>query len=139
MKELILTEAIDLSYCKIRYEGPVVYFVFKEGAELGFPEIRECTYHAERLSGKKPYLVLSDARVNMNVTQEGRKVASDIKEAPLLRGTAVLVKNTALKIATNYFTKFGGPNYPFRAFTDKQKAIDWLMKLWENGQLQFPV
>ena len=32
---------INLKYVTIRYEAPVVSFIYKPGAELGFPEIKE--------------------------------------------------------------------------------------------------
>jgi len=124
-----MKESINLGYVKIHYEEPIVYFVFSDNVELGFPEIRELTASAEKLSNNRPYLSFSDARVNVNVTHEGRKFAADINEAPLHRGTAVLVKNTALKIAANFFMNFGQPKYPFRAFTDETEAIQWLLKI----------
>ena len=96
-----IPDIIDLEYVTIYYEAPVVYFIFKEEVELGFPEIRELTSCAEKLSGNKPYLVFSDVRLNVGVTSEGRRVAADVKEAPLHRGTAVLVNNNMFKIAVN--------------------------------------
>lgn len=124
-----LQEIAKLYYVSMYYEEPVVHFTFKEGAELGFPEIRELTACAEKLSGNKPYVVFSDARVNMSVTTEGRRVSADSKEAPLHRGSAVLVNNNMLKLAMNFFGNFKTPSFPFRAFTDKQKAIEWLLQL----------
>lgn len=121
------TETIELDYVTISYKEPVVYLVFKDGAELGFPQIRELTSHAEKLCGNKPYLVFSDTRAKVNVTPEGRKVSADSKEAPLHRGTAVLVKSSMIKIAINFFGGLQKPMYPFRAFTDKKEAIDWLL------------
>jgi hypothetical protein len=120
---------VKLPYVNITYEDPIVYFIFIEGAELGFPEIRELTACAEKLSGNKPYLSFSDARVNLSVTNEGRRVAADLKNAPLVRGNAILLKNNMLKVAANFFYNFNKPLFPFRAFTDKEKAISWLLSL----------
>ncbi len=120
---------VELPYVTIYYEKPIVHLIFKEGAELGFPEIRELTSYAEKLSGNLPYFVFSDVHANVSVTPEGRRVAADIKEAPLHRGSAVLVNNSMLKLAVNFFSGFKKPLFPYRAFTDKQKAIDWLLQL----------
>lgn len=120
---------IDLEYVTIYYEEPVVYLNFKEGAELGFPQIRELTSHAESLSGNKPYFVFSDVRLPVSVTPEGRRVAADVKEAPLHRGSAVLVSNEMFKLAINFFNGLKKPSFPYRAFTDKQEALEWLLKL----------
>ena len=93
------------------------------------PEVRELTAIAEKLSGNKPYFVFTDARTNPNVTQEGRRVAADQNEAPLNRGAAVLVNDNMMKLAINFFYGFKKPLYPFRAFTDKEKAFAWLAGL----------
>ncbi len=124
-----VSQEIDLAYCKIHYEKPIVYFIFKEGTELGFPEMRECRANAEKLSGGKPYFTFSDVRQNVNMTKEGRKVASDEKEAPLHRGNVALVNSSPLKHVANFLANFSQAKYPFKAFTEKEKAIDWLLKL----------
>jgi hypothetical protein len=120
---------INLPYVTITYEAPIVYFIYKEGAELGFPEINELIYHAEKLSDKKPYFTFADACVNMNITNEGKRIISDITNMPFFRGTAVLVKNSMYKFAVNFINSFKKSEYPFRAFTNKQEAINWLLTL----------
>ncbi len=120
---------VELPYVTIHYNKPIVHLVFKEGVKLDFPEIKELTKYSEELSEQTPYFVFSDVALNVDVTPEGRKAAADDKNAPLHRGSAVLVNSTMLKLAANFFTNFSKPLYPFRAFTDKQKAIDWLLSL----------
>lgn len=120
---------IHLSYVDIKYEEPIVYFVFKEGVELGFPEIRELIACAEQLSGKKNYVTLSDVRVTVNITNEGKRVVSDPKNMPYFRGTAVLVKSSMYKFAVNFLNYYNRPKYPYRAFTSEKEAIAWLLTL----------
>jgi hypothetical protein len=120
---------IDLPYVHIRYRNPIVYYSYKEGAELGFPEIRELIMWAEKLSGQKPYVTFADARMSMNITNEGKRMVANVKNMPLFRGTAVLVKNSIYKFAVNFLNELNKRNYPFRAFTSKEKAVEWLLSL----------
>jgi hypothetical protein len=120
---------IELSYVTIKYKKPIVYFFYKEGTELGFPEIRELISYAEKLSSHKPYVTFSDVRVEMNITEEGKRVIADISNMPLFRGTAALVKNSVYKFGANFMSAFNKKGYPFRAFTDEREAIDWLLSL----------
>jgi hypothetical protein len=120
---------IELPYVSIKYKTPIVYFTYKEGAELGFPEIRELVSYAEKLSGQKPYLTFSDVRTTINITNEGKKMLEDMKNMPLFRGTAVLVHNSLYKYAANFLGNYNKPKYPFRAFTSEKKAIVWLLTL----------
>jgi hypothetical protein len=120
---------IQLPYVTIHYEEPIVYLVYKEGAELGFPEIRELIYYAEKVSGQKPYVTFSDVRMNLNITNEGKRVVENPDNMPLFRGTAILVKNNLYKFAVNFVEKFNNKKYPFRAFISKTEAIAWLLSL----------
>jgi hypothetical protein len=124
-----MMKTVKLPYAVINYASPIVYIKFEKEVELGFPEIRELTHHAEEISDRTPYFVLSDVSEMVSVTNEGRKLAANAKEAPLHRGTAVLVKSTLYQLAANFFSNFAKPLFPFRAFTDKQEAADWLLKL----------
>ena len=120
---------IDLSYVTIRYEAPIVYYNYKEGTELGFPEIKELISYAEELSGKRPYVTFADVRVSINLTIEGRRYLADTSNMPLFRGTAALVKNGMLSFAANFLSYFDKKLYPFKAFSEKEKAVAWLKKL----------
>ncbi len=120
---------IDLPYACITYIEPIVYFEYKEGAELGFPEIRKLISCAEELSSQKPYVTFADARVSINITNEGKRILSDMKNMPLFRGTAALVNNDLYKYAANLLSFYSSRKYPFRAFTSKEEAIKWLSAL----------
>ncbi len=120
---------VNLPYAAITYEEPIVYFVYKDGTELGFPEVRELISQAEKLSGNTPYVTFSDVRIDINITNEGKRILADMKNMPLFRGTAILVKNDMYKFAVNFISNFNKPSYPFRAFTKKKEAVDWLMSL----------
>ncbi len=120
---------INLSYVNIKYIEPIIYFEYKDGTELGFPEIRELIACSEKISGYKPYLTFSDVRIDINITNEGKRILEDPRNMPLFRGTAVLVKNELYKFAANFLSMYNKPKYPFRAFTSEKKAIDWLLSL----------
>jgi hypothetical protein len=128
MDDIIMNE-ISLDYVDIKYIDPIVYFVYKEGTELGFPEIRELISYSEKLSGNKPYVTFSDVRKNTKVTNEGKRILEDMKNMPLFRGTAVLVNNSLYKFAANFLHYYNKPGYPFRAFTSKKEAVEWLLTL----------
>lgn len=120
---------VALPYVDIRYEEPIVYFTFKNDAELGFPEIREFISIAEKLAGQKPYLTLADVRGNVNITEEGKRVINDVKNMPFFRGNAIVVKNNLYKYGANFMAYFNRRDFPFKAFTDKDEAVQWLLSL----------
>lgn len=121
-------QEIKLDYAELFYEVPLIHIVFKEDVELGFPQIRELTQVAERMSNHRPYLVLSEVKKNVNLTPEAKRISVDGSQSPLLRASAVVLNSSLLSIAANFFNKFNPPSYPFRFFTDKEKAKQWLLK-----------
>jgi hypothetical protein len=120
---------VDLPYVSVTFESPIVYYKYKDGAELGFPEMKEVIGAAEKLSWSRPYFTFSDVRVKMSVTPEGRKYIMDFRHMPYFRGAAVLVKSNMVSIALNFLTYFHKKKYPLKAFTSKEKALEWIKTL----------
>ncbi|HXB13767.1 MAG TPA: hypothetical protein VNZ45_17390 [Bacteroidia bacterium] len=120
---------MELEYVKIYYKAPIIHMAFKEGAELGIPEIRQLITYSEVLSKKNPYVTLSDVRVNMDVTHEGRRLTLNTKEAPFHRGSAIVVKNGLYQYAATLFSKFDKPAFPYRVFTNEHEARNWLLQI----------
>lgn len=120
---------IELPYARMYYKSPIVYIIFKENTELGFPEIRKMIKEAEKLSEGKNYFIFSDIRKGVNVTREGRRMAVNAKESPFHRGTAVFASNALYQLAANVFINFNKPEYPYKVFTDEQRATKWLLQL----------
>ncbi len=119
---------IEFSHTTVELRLGIVWLLFKENAELGVDEIKELIKATEKLSDYKPYLLMSDVRVNLSITPEARKVAADEKEAPLLVANAVIVNNLAIRLTANFFSSFNKPHFEFKVFNSEKKAIDWLMK-----------
>lgn len=124
-----LMSKIELSFAEVRYKKPIVYFLYKGDMELGFPEIRELVKAAELLSNHRPYVTLSDVRAGVRITKEGQRYVADLSNMPHFRGTAVLVRSSMLKFAMNVLKEFLRKDYPYKIFTDEQKAEAWLMQV----------
>lgn len=119
---------LKLSYATLKYEEPIIHITFIQGSELGFPEIKELVKYAEQLSGYKNYFVLSIGD-NITLTPEGRRFAFDERNSPYQKGTAVVVKNNAVSMDANLYMGFKQPEFPYKVFTERQKATDWLLSL----------
>lgn len=124
-----MPETIELPYVTLFYDAPVVFCRYKADHELGFPEIREMVTASERLSSGKPYVTLADVRKGLRITQQGKKLAASRTNMPLFRGTAVLVTSDLLRLAANMMNEIVSRNYPYKVFTDEEKAVSWLRSL----------
>ncbi len=119
---------IEFPHSIVTYNDPVITIVFKEGATLDVPEIRELILASEKLSDKKPYLLFSDSRVFLTITPEARRVSALKIEAPYLIANAALINNLPLVLTANFFAKFNQPHFKFKMFTSEKKAMKWLLE-----------
>lgn len=73
-----------------------------------------------------PLPLLADIR---NVKRSSKEVRDYINKNAdnLISKVAVLVNSGLPKIIGNMFLSFAKPDYPTRIFTNKQKALEWLL------------
>lgn len=119
---------VELPYATLENRNGIIWLVLKEDAELDVKEIKEFTKICEEFSGHKPYKLVSDARVNLTITSEGRKAAASEKISPLLVANAVLVNNTAVRLVANFFTSINKPHFRYKVFKEEKEALAWLKK-----------
>lgn len=121
-------QRIELEYVTVENREGIIWLTFKEGADLDTGEVREFIGACNVLSKGEPYLLISDARVNLTITSDGRKTAADKKEVPNLIANAVLVNNFAVRLTANFFISFNKPHFKYRVFNNEARALNWLKK-----------
>lgn len=117
---------VDLSTAFLRYEEPVMYLILKDHIQLNPTNIREIANSASELSEGKPYLLMSDARVEMAITPEGQGAAADKDILQLIRGSAILVSSWPKKMLVNLVIHFSNMPFPMKMFTHAGEALNWL-------------
>lgn len=119
-------EKIKLANAIVENRDGVIWIIIKEDAELTVSDIRDFAAAGEKLSGGKPYLQVTDARVSLDITTEGRKAAADKEVVPLVIAHAVLVNNAAVRLIANFFTSFDKPHFKNKVFNTESDALKWL-------------
>ena len=71
---------------------------------------------------------LIDGSIVKHLTKEAREVLSSEKASQNIAALAVIVRNPVTRAIANFFLKFQQPPYPFKLFTDPEKAKQWLRK-----------
>jgi hypothetical protein len=129
---------VELSYCTVLFKYPVTTLRFKENAELDVKEIREIFTTVDTLNNGRPGFVLTDARVDLTITAEGRKIAADKEEFPSLVANAVVLNSLPVKLTANFFLKFNKPHFKLRIFNTEEKAMEWLINLSLKSKNRVP-
>ena len=119
---------IQLRYASVEYKEPIVYLRFKNDVVLGAKEVLEIGEAGDKLCNHKPRLILTDARVPVDITKQGREVSSIPENYANVIANAVVVKWLAQRLIANVFMEVNKPPYPMRVFTDEKKAVNWLLE-----------
>ena len=82
----------------------------------------------EKASGSQPFLLLMNSNgFEFLMTKEARNLFNTYEKAiKLIKAEAVVINSTSTKILYNLLTKIHKPKFPFKAFTEEQKAREWL-------------
>lgn len=120
---------IELPYVTIHYDEPVVIFDYKNRTQLGVPELKKIVGISTELSGGKAYVTFSDARKDINMTDQARAYLAVPENMPLCKGAAILVSTTLFSYAVNFALHFSKRTYPVKAFVTEEKAREWLVSI----------
>jgi len=127
---------INFAFGGLEDRSGVIYFIIKDGAHLDVKEIHQLFEGCKELSGNKPFLLISDARVQLDITSEGRKAASARELGLVVAANAVLVNSLGVRLIANIFSKINKPPFPYQVFNDEEKALDWLRQYQDTPLLQ---
>jgi hypothetical protein len=116
----------DLSKLWIDKDG-ILYSIFKKEIELNVPVCKQCIALRHEISGGEKQYWLYDFNNIKSMPSEGKDYADKYGQ-DFLHATAALVHNHLQKYIVNIFIAIKKPHVPFRAFTNKQDAKNWLLK-----------
>jgi hypothetical protein len=124
---------IELEYVSVIYQKPIIYLRFKRHIVLGAKEILEIGEAGRKLSNSKHRLVLTDARIPVDISPEGAKAGSNPKNIADVVANAVLIRWLGQRLIANVFITINKPPYPTRVFTDEAKAVKWLLEKYKKA------
>jgi len=124
----VITE-IDLNEVNISLRSDGIMYVFlKENCVLDINLQDKLIDSYNTITGGKltPFLFMADTGVS--VTKEARDNAILIEERSPCIASAVIVNNLAYKLVANFYLQFNKPKRPYKVFSNKSDALEWLKK-----------
>ena len=104
----------------------------EEYSEWDLKEVKECfkVYQDLGFGNGHKALQLIDGRLSFNITKEGKDFAAANGKTFFI-ASAIVADNLATRIVVNFFNKFYKHDVPFKMFSTKRKAKEWLLKFRE--------
>jgi hypothetical protein len=116
----------DLSKLWIDKDG-ILYSIFKKEIEINVPICKQIIALRHEISAGEKQYWLYDFNNLKSMPSEGKAYADKYGQ-DFLHATAALVHNHLQKYIVNIFIAIKKPHVPFRAFTNRQEAKNWLLK-----------
>lgn len=123
---------IKNEYIEFWKEDGILFSRFQEGMEVDVERMKEAVKLREEISsGANQYWLYDITRVKF-ITKEARDYADKYGQN-YLHAVAVLVNSHITKFIFNTYIKLKKPIMPFIVFTNKEKALEWLLEVKEKG------
>jgi hypothetical protein len=87
----------------------------------------------EEISNNKNQYWCSDATKIKSITKEARDY-SEVNGQKLIYANAVVINSHVTKFIFNSYIKLKKVNFPFKAFTKKEDAIEWLKQIKSENE-----
>ncbi len=78
---------------------------------------------------ERPCLKLLDSRNSWIITSEAKKFSEKSDSTKRTIARAILVSNKTDAVLKNFLMKFNQPNIPCKLFTEREKAMEWLLSI----------
>ncbi|WP_051590778.1 DUF7793 family protein [Flavobacterium daejeonense] len=123
---------IKNEYIEFWQEDGILFSRFQGGVEVDVERMKEAVKLREEISsGVNQYWLYDITRVKF-ITKEARDYADQYGQN-YLHAVAVLVNSHITKFIFNTYIKLKKPIMPFFVFTNKKKALGWLLEVKEKG------
>lgn len=126
---------IKKDFEKIRmtlFENGIMNVVFKENFTVGLQDVEEVVNWVSEIANGRKFLNLMEGENNSEVDAEVRSFAASKDQNKFTIADAMVVQNISHRLLTNFYMRFNKPVKPTRLFTDKEKAIQWLLSQKES-------
>jgi hypothetical protein len=126
---------IEKDFEKIRmtlYENGIMSVLFKENFTVGLKDVEEVVAWVSEIANGRKFLNLMEGESNSEVDAEVRSFSASKEQNKFTIADAMVVKSISHRLLSNFYLKFNKPVMPTRLFTDKEKAIQWLLSQKES-------
>lgn len=125
----VILDALKLEFATLELRSDQILRIFlHENTVLDLDSVKKLHEAYHQICKGKKYYFLFEADENVVYTKDGREYSKDHeKEQPSLKVAAVSDK-LPYRMVVNFYMKFHRPTKSVRFFSNREKAIEWLLK-----------
>ncbi|MFI5204879.1 MAG: STAS/SEC14 domain-containing protein [Flavobacteriales bacterium] len=119
---------VDFEFATIQLRKDGIVEFTQKPVVIDIVEVKECHAAMDALQVNQPFLLLVIVPLGASSTKEAREYASQKNIRNRIKAQAIVVDSLATRIMANVYMKINRPQQPIKVFSDKEAAIDWLVK-----------
>lgn len=110
------------------FENGLMNVVFKDHRYIDIKDIHEVMDWVDEIALGRMFVNLMEGAYNTDLAPEVREFSASDKNNNFTIADALVISSQAHKLVTNFYIKFNKPAKPTKVFTDRMKAIEWLLE-----------
>lgn len=110
------------------YDNGIMNVVFGDNCYIDLRDISEVMNWVDEIAEGRMFINLMEGAYNTDLAPEVREFGASSSENKYTIADAMVITSDAHKIVTNFYLKFNKPVKPTKIFTDRNKAIEWLLE-----------
>ncbi len=118
------TLELNRAFCTLLEEG-VVNVIYKDNVEIELEDVVELRKVTEEMTNGKCYVSIYEAGEQTSITKEAREISTNDIHIKNRKALAIVVKNLAQRLISNFFINASKRSYPIKVFNSKAKALEW--------------
>ncbi|MEY2867688.1 MAG: hypothetical protein RIR01_88 [Bacteroidota bacterium] len=120
--------SVKNDYIEFWLENGILFSKFREGVEIDVERMKGVVRLREEISNGENQCWLYDLGNVKFITKEARDYADKYGQN-YLKVVAVIVDSHITKFIYNTYIKLKKPIMPFLVFTNREKAVEWLLEM----------
>lgn len=116
---------LENEFAKFYIENGILYFHYKENVNIDLDAAKKIVTDRLNFQQDVEFPVFVDSRGIESVSRDARNYMAQYGSEKL-SASALLINSPVQRIIGEFFLKINKPEIPYRLFTNKDKALEWL-------------
>jgi hypothetical protein len=110
------------------YDNGIMNVIFRDNCYIDLKDVRQVMAWVEEIGKGRMFINLMEGAYNSDLAPEVREFSASSSNNKYTIADAMVISSQAHKLVTNFYMKFNKPSKPTKIFTDRNKAIEWLLE-----------
>lgn len=122
---------IEQQFSKITmrlYDNGIMNVIFGDNCYIDLHDLTEVMEWMKEVGHGRMFVNLMEGAYNTDLAPEVREFGASSNQNKYTIADAMVISSDAHKIVTNFYLVFNKPVKPTKIFTDRNKAIEWLLE-----------